>query len=366
MTSSALSTSANSTGVGEDQVHRRSRGCSLSLSESLSTTTVDQGMPLSSTQVQHSQQDRPTRVSQTSEVPVEHTVLPPDNGSSHGGSTRLHPSQLNPGRTNPEQHQANLLQGGQTLRDVTNNGGRSEPVSPPPTTHHWLSLPSATPSQHSPHNSRQRDVSLQKKENSTESCREIGTQTLYVESIATQTDDGDEDKRLDPTTKGSMDVPSSSLTATEQSVDSVAMSVGDLRAPSAMTLGSLDKPHSRDLFEVALNQCHSTELDNAYDGHSGPDCGRSSEDEILLEELFTADLLNTQGTLNGGLQLSSSSRPSADLSTTSKREELLTFEEVGQDGDQRSALLKCSCAKAITVVLSIHTDLYHLLSSLPH
>ena len=186
---------------------------------------------------------------------------------------------------------------------------RPEPTTPvplaiaPPERQHWLSLPSATPEQRpSPCDKtrRKREAENSKEEDKDGgvdgSCREIGTQTMCVESVATQTDlnDGEGEIRDHPPPPPTstcpavtewMSVSSSSPTLTKGSVDSTAMSVGDLHATAPS--GGTSQANTK------LSVTEHT---------PGPGQGTSDSSHGARQDLNSDDisfLLNCQGALDG-------------------------------------------------------------------
>ena len=255
--------------------------------DSLSTMSIShgQGAPLSSTHVQHytsnySQQEE-CQAHDNRHPHVKVRVDPPSPSSEatitthrsgplqHGGEGYGHEvhvptikhhmsthSATHSTCTGPEkqkQHQArasqhevnNIVAPVDQVNTSTCTTIRPEPTTPLPipAMQRWLSLPSATPEQRpSPCNKtrRKREVGKEEDEDGSVdgSCREVGTQTMCVESVATQTDldDGGGEVRDNPPpptctcpaiTEQMMSVSSSSPTLTKGIVDSTAMSVGE-------------------------------------------------------------------------------------------------------------------------------------------
>lgn len=270
-----------------------------SLMESLSVTTVNQGFPLSSTYVHHSQQE--SRHQQN---------LPEMSLTTRGPKLLDGVSLFTPGFVDDSSHDhkvshsegypAGVTQHAHVLGDRTNHPNMAELLSSPthaaaPT---WHSLPSATPDE-------RKGIRLMAKEQSclSESCKEVGTQTLNVDTVATQTDNIDKYsdhvmKELDRVTRESVETSPSTPVLTEKSIASSAMSMGDL-APSVIR-----KP---------LPLEHPTEDDN----HSPQELSQSSLDEItLIEELLaTSELSSCPAGLSGRLW---NSQQSAVISSTSK------------------------------------------------
>ena len=328
-TASSNTTTCNYASVSNDHTQRGSIANPPTLMESLSTTSINQGVPLSSTHVQHSQQElclgnRPPcmKVDPPSSLNCAMTGRGGDCCSQEIPSI-VHLVAHND-TTGPEQqyHQARLSpkQGEQTSIDKVNTTAKTEPATPPipvPMRQHWLSLPSATPEQHS---SLREGISLQKDDDSVGgNCREIGTQTLYVESVATQTDlDGEErdNPPTSPAIRRLTNVLSSSPSLTKRIVDSTAMSTGDLHTttPSDTPQANV-KPSFRDSLE-----CTPKQDQGSYDGHRAPvDLNQLNSEDVLLEELLTTSfLLNGQGVLAGDL---TGSQESTEFRSTSKEAE---------------------------------------------
>ena len=355
----ASSGNPNRAGVDVDNDHTQRRGSSTttapSLMDSLSTTSINhgQGVPLSSTHVQHcSQRECPTLAG--NRHPQVKVHPPPSTTSAslqsddecysrdvHVPSIKHHTLTHMATDTGPEeqQHQARLSQGElEAVDQVSTSTTRTtpllpmreqpdhEPATPPlpvrqrtkpvtsplPVRQRWLSLPSATPEQ-------QRSSPCVKMEREGTggsvggSCREIGTQTLYVESVATQTDLDRKERDNPPTSPGTigrMNVSSSSPTLTKGSVDSTAMSVGELcaTAPSHTQQANTN---------LSIMDGRPRPGQDISDSHGVPQDFNS--DDVLLEELLTASfLLNGQGAL---VQMRSQG-----FNSTTKEAELLRLE----------------------------------------
>lgn len=343
----ASSRNPNHTNVnfGNDHTQRGSSTTtvypSLSPMDSLSTTSIShgQGVPLSSTHVQHySQQEeclagnRHPHIKVDSPSSSDATSGPLQHGDKCYGRevpTIEHHVTHNATCTGPEkqQHQAGVSQSELEVPISTSTTCRTEPTTPPlPVRQHWLSLPSATPEQRSSPCDRKMKREgnlLQKKADSGVggSCREIGTQTLYVESVSTQTDLDGEKRDQPPTSSaiiGQMNVSSSSPTLTKGSVDSTAMSVGDLHA-----IAPSDSPQPNTKLSITERTPRPRPDQGINGSHSAPqDFNQLNSEDTLMEELLTASfLLNSQGALAVGSQAGSHGS-----SSTSKEAELLRLE----------------------------------------
>lgn len=341
---------------------RRGRGSSITtttaypptnpMMDSLSTTSIShgQGAPLSSTRVHahysSSQQQKCLACSGHPHVEVE--VHPPSHASSNADSTSgplQHGSECY-GQEVPTighrillTHNATHIGTGTDQQQLQTRPPRSEPevlvdqiststtrttkpTTPPPSVRqHWLSLPSATPEQcSSPSDKTKREGNSSRKEDGIVggSCREISTQTLYVESVATQTDlDGKEHDNppTSPVIVGQTNVSScySPPTLTKGSVDSTAVSMGDLHttAPSKSEI-----PQANPKLSI-IEHTTPRPAQGISDSHKVPRDFNS--DDVLLNELLTASiLLNGQGAYIGGGQTDSQGSTS-----TSKEAELL-------------------------------------------
>lgn len=288
-----------------------------SVTDSLCTTTIEHCAPFSSTHIQNSQL-LPKKKFQHRDG----STTPIFDGSSHMTSSVL--DQLNHGChvTCTENESAALKHEVNPLVDKTNKLTSTLSVSTPPKrtdTQPWLSLPSATPEEHSFHGERT-DILFQNKQNE-ESCREIGTQTPNVESVATQTDIEDKRKPVVPLIKESVNVSSSSPSLTKSNIaTSMAMKVGD----QLVTVSSDAAPS-----EVLITSKPGQE-DGASDGaasrhqHGDHELSQGSSDEtLLIEELRTSLLLNGRSELSGR---SGISQTSADLGTSSRKTETSLLE----------------------------------------
>ena len=298
-TPSNSSRNSNHSGINFGNHHTQGSGSSTTttstaypshaMMDSLSTTSISQGQgaPLSSTHVQHytsnySQQQEYQAGGDRHPYIKVHNMDPPSVSSDttatyrsgalqHGGEGYGHEvhvptikhhmstthSATHSTYTGPEKQQEQVRASQHELVapvDQVNTSStttRPEPTTPvplaiaPPERQHWLSLPSATPEQRpSPCDKTRRKREAEKEEDKDGgvdgSCREIGTQTMCVESVATQTDLNDGggvecDHTRPPTctcpaVTERMSVSSNSPTLTKGSIDSTAMSVGDLHA----------------------------------------------------------------------------------------------------------------------------------------
>ena len=306
---------------------------SLMVQESLSTTTVSQGngVPLSSTHVQYpstnhgsTMETSPSRVKADPPKSIgamsstrnlqsggECCGEGASSGVTHSGRGLEQHTQMTPPQTERV-----------PLADKVINAActRSEPATPPipiPARRQWLSLPSATPEQRmSSCDETRKDVrSLQMEDGSVgASRRHVGTQTLYVESVATQTDlNGEERDNTPPTgTVPTKYVLSSSPTLHKGGIDPTALSVGDLyqTAPlHANASDTLEHPPSEQNQTTDKHNCSPQKLD--------------SEDDLLKELLAASFLLNSQEALAVG---GPSSSHAHTFNGTSKETNLLTFE----------------------------------------
>ena len=290
------------------------------LMESLSTTSISQGVPLSSTHVQHySQQecqdrDRPPHVKADPPSSSNAATIHVQNGgkcyNQEEPNIEWHRTQNDTGPEDQQYQVSVALKCEQEApADQAAILSKTEQATPPaPVRQHWLSLPSATPEQHSS------PCDKVKRDGNWGSSREIGTQTLCVESVATQTDRKEHDSP--PTSSTIIEhscVLSGSPTLTKESVDSTAMSVGDLHttAPS-----DIDTSQAKFKSNLRYSEEHQNQDDSL---HLEP----NSEDILLQELLTTSFLLNSQGTcaLAGG-----QSDSQGFSSSTSKEAELLRLE----------------------------------------
>ena len=320
-TASSRNPNQNSINFNNDHIQRASTAYPPpNLMESLSTTSISQGVPLSSTHVQHQE-------CQAGNGPLHVKADPPSSNNAmtiqNGGKcySREVPIVEHHGthNTNLEEQQYQVsvpLKGEQEApADKATTMARTELATPPaPVRQRWLSLPSATPEQCcSPCDKIKKDGTLFLKQDGSlsGSCREIGTQTLCVESIATQTDREEHDNPpTSPEIRGRINVSSSSPTLTKESVDSTAMSVGDLHKTA---------PSNTDTPQAIVNR-YSQEHQNQGNNDDSPHLDQSNS-EVLLEELLTASLLlNGQGAVAGG------QTESQGYSSTSKEAELLRLE----------------------------------------
>ena len=323
---------------GSDRTQRGSNTGTLYPSLSpLSTTSIShgQGVPLSSTHVQHYSQQECLAGNRHPHVKVD----PPSCSDATSGPlqcgdecygrevpTIKHHVTHSATHAGPEkqQHQTRVSQT-ELEAPTSSSTTRTEPTTPPlPARRHWLSLPSATPEQcSSPCDKTKGEGNLFQKEDSSVggSCREVGTQTLYVESVATQTDLDGEERDNTPTSSaiiGQMNVSSSSPTLTKGSVDSTAMSMGDLHAT---TPSGTPQPNTK--LSITEHTPRPRPDPSISDSHSVPrDFNQLNSEDVLLEELLTASFL-----LNGqeALAVRGQTR-SHGSSSTSKDTELLRLE----------------------------------------
>lgn len=258
-----------------------------SLTESLSTTTVNQGFPLSSTHMQRPQQEcryQPDAVlhscthrtsNDDANMFIPGMVLSNSDHNckeSHSGDHQAsHDTKILGDRANHTNVTASLLTPSQAAMPRS------------------LSLPSASEGD-----------SLTKKEQSKRS-REVGTQTLNVETVATQTSNMDEYQpdhvinEPDHVTKELLHMSSSQSNPSKKRVHSKAVSAGDPLSTvtdSPWSLGHHTKESPPELIQSDLD-----------------------EDTSMEDLLTTSDLLNSCLGLSG--RLSSSQQP-MDFNSTSK------------------------------------------------
>ena len=293
------------TGVGEEIAERKNAACDPSYMcvESFSTTSVNHGVPLSSTHMQQSHQVNTHPPAST----THHYPL--DSGStttqSHHGNRHVtkepgyHFPHAMPAPC-PVQSDASLLQGGrpQPVDETHSTSAATRAMSTGSQTkgQQWLSLPSATPERFSPLGG------LKKEQRWTESkvcSRETGTQTMSVESVSTQTENRDERRSLTTPPLG-MNIASD---PPKRHIDSTIMSIGEFTHSQPTQTSKPDSPK------------HDTKVRAI-----GDTPGRPSLDEVLLEELMAHSVpASAQGPLSGKLV---ASQRSADTGATSKGREL--------------------------------------------
>ena len=312
-------TESLSTATDKEQAQQRSMIYPQSLTDSFSITTVNQGAPLSSTRVQQECQAGPAFQEAC------HKALQVSGDSKPTPSWgQGHMTLNNASHTEDRTH--NLTMETNT-RDKTHQVDIAEPVSPPKqaSIQPWLSLPVATPDKTSSHNEKKREV-LFHEEQSGGSRREIGTQTLRVESVSTQTDNEDKRNLSNPVIKQTMDAASTSPTPTKGGTEPAAVSVGDMSLPSATADNTpqIESSYEHTCGQVRTSSRGRQETENRTEGHTYATPELSQDEVVLVEELLsTSELLSNHSELSGRLRIS---QRFADLGAGSKRIEASTFE----------------------------------------
>lgn len=268
----------------------------------LSTTTVNQGFPLSSTHMQCPQQECRHQPNSTDADPIVlHDCTCP---TSNDDAKMIIPGVVN----NPEHdHKGSHSRDYQAshrpkiLGDRTNHTSVAGSLLTPTkaAASRWLSLPSALPDENS--------LMQNGQSGRHGSCVEVGTQTLMVETVGTQTDNMDEHEpehviyEPDHVTKEPLHMSCGPSDLPKKGVDSKAVSVTE---PLSATTGTFQP------------------LGHTGEGHHDPigfvQC--SDKDTSMEELLATSDLLNNHLGLSVRL---SGSQQSVDFISASKNQSMM-------------------------------------------
>ena len=255
-----------------------------------STTTVSQGFPLSSTHMQCPQQECPN--STDADPRMLHNCAGP---TLNDDVNMIIPGVL---KNSEHDHEGSLSReshGAKVVGDKTNCTSVAGSLLTPTkaAVPRWLSLlPSDTVVDSLKQNGQSRRLG---------SSVEVGTQTLNVETVATQTDNMDEHEP-DHVTKEPLHMSCSPSDLPKKSVETMSVSVGELMRPSSAATGTHQHAGGGHQDLIGFIQVGS------------------DEDTSMEELLATSDLLNNHLGLSVRL---SSSQQSMDFSSASKSHSMM-------------------------------------------